>query len=53
MTEAVSARPVGAQFVLEWLDPPFGSGHWVPEMVQLAGGTPVVSRPHERSVATT
>ena len=24
--------------VLEWLDPPFGSGHWVPELVAKAGG---------------
>lgn len=23
---------------LEWLDPPFAPGHWVPEMVRLAGG---------------
>jgi iron complex transport system substrate-binding protein len=26
-------------FTLEWMDPPFAGGHWVPEMVQLAGGT--------------
>ena len=25
-------------FTLEWMDPPFAGGHWVPEMVQLAGG---------------
>jgi iron complex transport system substrate-binding protein len=24
---------------LEWLDPPFVGGHWVPEMIELAGGT--------------
>ena len=24
--------------VLEWLDPPFAAGHWVPEQVELAGG---------------
>ena len=23
---------------MEWLDPPFTAGHWVPEMVRLAGG---------------
>jgi len=23
---------------LEWLDPPFVGGHWVPEMIRLAGG---------------
>ena len=24
---------------LEWFDPPFGGGHWVPEMIEFAGGT--------------
>ncbi|MFB3739179.1 MAG: cobalamin-binding protein [Candidatus Velamenicoccus archaeovorus] len=25
-------------FCLEWLDPPFAAGHWVPDMVELVGG---------------
>lgn len=25
-------------FCMEWFDPPFTSGHWVPEMVEMAGG---------------
>jgi iron complex transport system substrate-binding protein len=29
---------------LEWLDPPFVGGHWVPEMVRLAGGIDVLGR---------
>ncbi len=29
---------------LEWLDPPFVAGHWVPEMVALAGGIDVLGR---------
>ena len=29
---------------LEWLDPPFVGGHWVPEMVKLAGGVDVLGR---------
>jgi iron complex transport system substrate-binding protein len=28
--------------VLEWLDPLFAPGHWVPEQVEVAGGTPVI-----------
>jgi iron complex transport system substrate-binding protein len=24
--------------LLEWIDPPFRGGHWVPELVQMAGG---------------
>jgi iron complex transport system substrate-binding protein len=29
-------------FCLEWFDPPYVGGHWVPEMVELAGGEPVL-----------
>ena len=29
---------------LEWLEPPFIAGHWVPEMVEIAGGTDVLGR---------
>jgi iron complex transport system substrate-binding protein len=36
-------------FVLEWPDPPFNSGHWVPDMVEAAGGQPVLAAPGERS----
>jgi iron complex transport system substrate-binding protein len=36
---------------LEWLDPPYSAGHWVPEMVELAGGVPLLSRAGEPSVA--
>lgn len=28
-------------FVSEWLDPPFAAGHWVPDMVSVAGGIEV------------
>jgi iron complex transport system substrate-binding protein len=34
---------------LEWLDPLFVAGHWVPEMVGLAGGVDVLGRPGEKS----
>jgi len=27
--------------VLEWVDPPYVAGHWVPELVELAGGSDV------------
>ena len=29
---------------LEWLDPPYAAGHWVPEMVAMAGGKDVLGR---------
>ncbi len=39
--------------VLEWTDPPFAPGHWVPEMVELAGGTSVLGTAGEKSLRTT
>ena len=38
---------------LEWLDPPFLGGHWVPEMALLAGADPILSSPATKSVRTT
>ncbi len=35
---------------IEWLDPPFSAGHWVPEMVRLAGGRELFAGAGERSV---
>jgi iron complex transport system substrate-binding protein len=40
-------------FVAEWLDPPFAAGHWIPEMVALAGGEEVLGRARQRSFPTT
>ncbi len=37
--------------VLEWTDPPYLAGHWVPELVRRAGGQPVGALPGGRSVA--
>lgn len=34
---------------LEWLDPPFAAGHWVPQMVRLAGGEEVLGEEAKRS----
>ena len=34
---------------LEWLDPLYAAGHWVPEMVEVAGGTDVLAAKHEPS----
>ncbi|TVR20353.1 MAG: cobalamin-binding protein [Ilumatobacter sp.] len=36
--------------VLEWTDPAFTAGHWVPDLVTAAGGEPVLGRAGERSV---
>jgi iron complex transport system substrate-binding protein len=39
--------------VLEWTDPPFAPGHWVPEMVTAAGGTSALGTPGQKSVRVT
>ncbi len=31
--------------VLEWTDPPMSAGHWIPELVELAGGVPILANP--------
>jgi iron complex transport system substrate-binding protein len=36
-------------FLLEWVDPPFCSGHWGPELVELAGGDDSLGRKHRAS----
>lgn len=40
-------------FFAEWVDPPFCAGHWLPEMIELAGGTDMFGRPGESSQPTT
>jgi iron complex transport system substrate-binding protein len=47
--ERVVGGPHPAVLALEWLDPPFLGGHWVPEMIEIAGGEPLLSRPGEKS----
>jgi iron complex transport system substrate-binding protein len=34
---------------LEWLDPPFLGGHWVPEMIEIAGGLDALGEPGQKS----
>jgi iron complex transport system substrate-binding protein len=47
--EAVSGLPRPRVGCIEWLDPPFSAGHWVPEMVRIAGGEEVLVGPGEPS----
>jgi iron complex transport system substrate-binding protein len=42
--ERVAQAPPRPVFVAEWLDPPYAAGHWIPEMVALAGGREVLGR---------
>jgi iron complex transport system substrate-binding protein len=38
----VREAPRPPVFVAEWLEPPYAAGHWIPEMVQIAGGREVL-----------
>jgi iron complex transport system substrate-binding protein len=40
--EAVSGAGTPRVLPLEWLEPPFTGGHWVPEMIEIAGGEPLL-----------
>jgi iron complex transport system substrate-binding protein len=48
----VAEAPTPAVFVAEWLDPPYAAGHWIPEMVALAGGREVLGRAGAASYST-
>ncbi|TPG18996.1 cobalamin-binding protein [Pedococcus bigeumensis] len=50
---AVLDAPRPRALVLEWTDPAFAPGHWVPEMVTVAGGRNVLGDAGEKSVRVT
>jgi iron complex transport system substrate-binding protein len=52
VADAVAGRPRPRVAVVEWVDPPFPAGHWVPDLVTAAGGEPVAALPGARSVQT-
>lgn len=45
----VSGRPRPRVLALEWLDPPYVPGHWVPELIEAAGGDLVAGTAHQPS----
>jgi iron complex transport system substrate-binding protein len=55
--EAVRGRVAGRErprvVLLEWTDPPFAPGHWIPEMIELAGGDCVLGTAGEKSYRIT
>ena len=46
---ATAAAPRPRVAALEWLDPPYCAGHWLPEMIDAAGGIDALASPGERS----
>ena len=51
--QAVEGLQRPRTFALEWSDPPFNGGHWVPEMIETAGGEPVLANRGTDSVRVT
>jgi len=49
VADAVAGREPVPTLVLEWTDPPFSPGHWVPEMVEHAGGRNVLGTAGQKS----
>lgn len=49
----VAGRPRPRVAVLEWTDPPYSPGHWLPDLVVAAGGEPVLGQAGARSVRVT
>lgn len=41
--KAVAGRGRLRTFALEWSDPPFSGGHWVPDIIEAAGGKPLLA----------
>ena len=44
LREATAERPRPRIFCVEWYDPVFSTGHWVPEMIEIAGGEDLLAR---------
>lgn len=49
VAERVAGRARPRVLLLEWTDPPYTPGHWIPEMIALAGGDPVLGTPGQKS----
>ena len=52
VADRIAGRRRPAVAVVEWVDPPFTAGHWVPDLVMAAGGRPVAAHPGGRSLET-
>jgi len=45
LAQGLAGTPARSVLVLEWTDPPFCAGHWVPDLVTAGGGTAVLAVP--------
>ena len=53
MRARVAGLPRPRVMLLEWTDPPYAPGHWVPEMIEAAGGEPLIGSAGAKSVRVT
>jgi len=53
LCELTVLEPCPSVLVLEWTEPPFSGGHWIPEMVAQAGAKHVLGDPGEKSQTLT
>lgn len=53
VTTRVAGRDQPRVLVLEWTDPPFAPGHWIPEMVERAGGVSALGSTGDKSFRVT
>ncbi len=51
LTDSVAGRPQPKVLLLEWTDPAFTAGHWIPDQIVAAGGQAVLGHPGGRSSA--
>ncbi len=51
--QLVEGRPRPRVTFLEWTEPPFSAGHWIPDLISAAGGTSTLGEPGARSNAVT
>lgn len=51
--EKVENLAAPSVFVLEWIEPAFSSGHWVPDIISSAGGKPLLANAGSDSVVVT
>jgi iron complex transport system substrate-binding protein len=52
VVDRVANRDRPRVLLLEWTDPPFTPGHWIPDQIVRAGGEPVLAHPGGRSTST-
>lgn len=50
LAKTVDGLPRPKTLMLEWTDPAFSAGHWVPDLVEAAGGSSVLANPGANSV---